>query len=107
MLTGVERPFLTGLNITAGAGGGTVDLSGDWQADLEASIRVSVGRITLIVPKAVGVRVDIVGGLGDVNAPGLTRYGKAYINDAYGNSAVTLDIGIMGGVGQLNVELGD
>ena len=39
-------------------------------------------------------------------ARGLAREGDAYVNDAYGKSAVTLRLNIAGGVGTINLEPG-
>jgi hypothetical protein len=51
------------------------------------------------------VRVNAEGGLGQINAEGLQREGDAYVNDAYGDSDVTLDVDVRGGVGQINLEV--
>jgi hypothetical protein len=53
----------------------------------------------------VGVRVEAQGGLGEINAKSLQKEGEAYVNDAYGDSEVTLDVDIQGGVGQINLEV--
>jgi len=98
---------LTRLEIGGGAGRITVDLTGDWQTDLDADIEAGVGQITVRLPRSVGVRVDVSVGIGGVNASGLTRDGDDYVNDAYGESDVTLRIDIRGGVGGINLELGE
>jgi N-terminal domain of toast_rack, DUF2154 len=90
---------LTKLDVAGGAGDVTVDLTGDWQNDLEATIEGGVGQRTLILPAGVGVRVKVEVGLGGVDATGLTKDGDYYVNDAYGQSDVTLNIQVDGGVG--------
>ena len=90
---------LTRLDIGGGAGNVTVDLTGDWQNDLEATIEGGLGKRTLILPADVGVRVRVEVGLGGVDATGLTKEGDYYVNDAYGQSDVTLNIQVNGGVG--------
>jgi hypothetical protein len=57
------------------------------------------------LPSEIGVRVNAEGGLGQINAEGLQREGDAYVNDAYGDSDVTLDVDVRGGVGQINLEV--
>ncbi len=52
------------------------------------------------------MRVDIDGGIGDINASGLSMQDDVYINDAFGESDVTLDILIEAGIGQINLEVG-
>jgi hypothetical protein len=96
---------LTRLDLEMGAGKTTVDLTGDYGRDLEASIEGGVGEATILLPSEVGVRVRAEGGLGKINAEGLQREGGSYVNDAYGDSDVTLDVDVQGGVGQINLEV--
>ncbi len=96
---------LTSLNIHGGAGEVTIDLTGEWQHDLEAKITGGLGDINLRLPGDVGVRIEADTGLGSVEASGLTRDGNIYTNDAYGLSDVTLRIDIDGGVGKINLDV--
>jgi hypothetical protein len=96
---------LTGLDLQMGAGKTTVDLTGDYDRDLSATIEGGVGEATVRLPGAVGVKVNAEGGLGTINAQGLQREGDAYVNDAYGDSDVTLDVDVRGGVGRINLEV--
>jgi hypothetical protein len=59
----------------------------------------------VLVPSGVGVRMRAEGGLGKINAEGFQREGQAYVNDAYGDSEVTLEVDVRGGVGQINLEV--
>ena len=96
---------LTGLDLEMGAGQTTVDLTGDYGQDLEASIEGGVGEATVLLPSEVGVRARAEGGLGKINAEGLQREGDSYVNDAYGDSDVTLEVDVQGGVGEINLEV--
>ena len=88
-----------------GAGQTTVDLTGDYGQDLEARLEGGVGEATVLLPSEVGVRARAEGGLGKINAEGLQREGESYVNDAYGDSDVTLEVDVQGGVGQINLEV--
>jgi hypothetical protein len=96
---------LTGLDLQMGAGKTTVDLTGDYAQDIDASIQGGVGEATVLLPSEVGARVRAEGGLGKINAEGLQREGNSYVNDAYADSEVTLDVDVQGGVGQINLEV--
>jgi hypothetical protein len=96
---------LSGLELEVGAGKTTVDLSGDYAQDFDTSIEGGVGEATMLVPSEVGVRVRAEGGLGKIDAEGFQREGQAYVNDAYGDSEVTLEVDVRGGVGQINLEV--
>ena len=96
---------LAGLDLQMGAGKTTVDLTGDYAEGFDASIEGGVGEATVLVPSKVGVRVRAEGGLGKINAEGFQREGEAYVNDAYGDSGVTLNVDVQGGVGSINLEV--
>jgi N-terminal domain of toast_rack, DUF2154/Cell wall-active antibiotics response 4TMS YvqF len=96
---------LTGLNLDVGAGATTVDLTGDWERDLSAVVRGGAGELTVLLPSQAGVRVRAGTGLGRVNVDGLRKQGEAYVNDAYGNSDVSLEVNVSGGVGQINLKV--
>jgi hypothetical protein len=96
---------LTGLDLQMGAGKTTVDLTGDYGQDLEARIQGGVGEATVLLPSEVGVRAKAEGGVGKINAEGLQREGDSYVNDAYGDSDVTLKVDVQGGVGEINLEV--
>jgi len=95
------------LDLHIGAGETTVDLTGDWQNDLAASIQGGVGRATIRLPSDVGVRASAHGGIGAVHVQGLKKDGDAYVNDAFGKSPVTVNVNVEGGVGEINLELGE
>jgi predicted membrane protein len=88
-----------------GAGDITIDLTGDWQDDLDAIIQGGLGQMTLKLPSDVGVRLNVQTGIGSVDASGLSKDGNIYTNDAYGNSDVSLRIEIDGGVGKINLDV--
>jgi hypothetical protein len=96
---------LNRLEITQGAGGSTVDLSGDWARDLNVAINTGATAITVRLPKGVGVRVDVEAGPHAIEASGLTQDGNIYTNSAYGVSDVTLHVDMRSGVGSINLEI--
>jgi hypothetical protein len=97
---------LSRLEVNMGAGETTLDLTGNWKKDLSAQVHGGVGKVTIRLPKDVGVHVIAQGGLGSINAGGFQKHGDAYVNDLYGKSPVTLRIEVEGGVGEINLELG-
>jgi N-terminal domain of toast_rack, DUF2154 len=96
---------LTGLDLQMGAGKTTVDLTGDYVQNFDASIQGGVGEATVMLPSEVGVKAKAEGGLGTINAKGLKKVGNSYVNDAYGESDVTLNVEVQGGVGEINLEV--
>jgi hypothetical protein len=102
-----DSSSLTRLDVEAGVGQVTVDLTGTWQDDLDANISSGVGELTLRLPRNTCVRVDVEGGLGNVNTHGMTKDGNDYVNDSCGEADVTLRIDISAGVGAINLEVSD
>jgi hypothetical protein len=96
---------LEGVDLKMGAGKSTVDLTGDYAKGFDATIEGGVGEVTVMLPSGAGVKAKADGGLGKINAEGLKKVGDAYVNDAYGESDVTLDVDVRGGVGQINLEV--
>ena len=96
---------LTRLDVNLGAGESTVDLNGDWVRDLDITIDAGAGDITVRLPQDIGVRVEVEAGVGTIDAPGLTKDGDVYTNDAYGVSLVTLQVNIEAGIGRINLEV--
>lgn len=94
---------LTAVRIAGGAGELGVDLSGDWNASAKIEISGGVGKIGVLVPSNVGVRVEATTGLGSITATGLTKDGRTWTNAEYGRSAVTLDITVKAGVGEVTL----
>jgi hypothetical protein len=88
----------------AGAGRVAVDLAGNWQSDMDATIRGGLGDIELTVPGDVGVRIEVNTGLGGVDIRGFNVDGDVYTNDAYGESEVTLDITVSQGAGSIDIR---
>jgi hypothetical protein len=88
-----------------GAGKTTVDLTGDYAQGFKASMQGGVGEAKVLLPSGVGVKAKAQGGLGKIDAEGLKRVGDSYVNDAYGESDVTLNVEVQGGVGEINLEV--
>jgi N-terminal domain of toast_rack, DUF2154 len=98
---------LTQLEVTLGACEGTVDLTGDWASDLDAVIDVGAANIVVLLPSDVGVRVEVDAGPTAIQTSGLSKDGNVYTNDAYRESAVTVQLRLETGVGRVSLEIVD
>jgi len=98
--------MLTGLDVQTGVGETTLDLIGDWKRDLRANVKGGIGQLTLRVPDKIGVRVQAEKAIGSIHSTGLRKEDKAYVNDAFGKSKVTLDFHIQAGIGEIRLESG-
>jgi predicted membrane protein len=96
---------LQDLDVELGAGEVSIDLSGAWDESFNVSLKRGVGTATLRLPKDVGVRVNITSGLGTVIGLGLIHQGEYYMNEAYGESDVTIEVEILGAIGTIDLEV--
>lgn len=93
------------LDINAGVGEVSVDLSGQWTNDLDAEINGGIGELNLLLPNDIGIRVEVSGALGAINAPGLNKDGRVYTNDLYGESEHVLSLEVKAGIGTVNISM--
>lgn len=93
------------MEINAGVGEVSIDLTGAWRNDLNAEINGGIGQLNLRLPRNVGIRLEVSGGLGSVDAPGLQRQGRVYTNDLYGNASQNLVFDVKAGMGSIEVAI--
>jgi hypothetical protein len=95
------------LEVNLGAGETLVDLTGDWKNNLTANLAGGVGRATVRLPSEVGVRASAQGGIGAIHVHGLRREGAVYVNEVYGKTPIRVEVDVKGGVGEINLEVGE
>ena len=83
---------LSSVDIDLSSGNAFVDLSGNWGSDAQVELAASSGQITLSLPRDVGVYVDAHTSSGNIDASGFRLEGSNYVNDAYGESNVTINV---------------
>jgi hypothetical protein len=93
------------LDIDMGVGALTLDLSGERSSDLDVKIDGGIGHATIYLPANIGVRAEIDGGLGSIHAPNFHKSHDIFTNDAYGKSAVTIELRVDAGIGSIDLEL--
>ena len=95
------------LDISGGAGNIEIDLTGDWDHDVDVSIYQGLGSLELRLPKDFGVRIEVDLGLGDLEANDFKLAGGDYVNEAYEDAQDILDIRIDQGAGEIVLKLVD
>jgi hypothetical protein len=96
---------LNHLEISQGTGVSVINLNDLWKHNLDVSINSGATDITVKLPSAIGVRVEIVSGHTTVAASGLTQEGNVYTNAAYGVSDITLNVSMRPGNGRIGLEV--
>lgn len=93
------------MKFKAGAGEATIDLSGTRDKNLDAEFTCGFGRIKVILPKDIGVRVTASGLIGTINYPGFKKKDNEYTNELFRKTEITLDIKISGGMGEIDLVM--
>ena len=103
--TGLGHANFDQLAVLGGAGAVDLDFSGAFHRSAMADIKAGAGRVTVHVPSGIGVRVTLGGvSLGNVDVTGFSKQADdVYVNDAYGQSPLTLTIKITTGVGSVSL----
>lgn len=100
-----ERNESVNIMIEVGQGDALVDLRGDWRENAAVDISAGMGQVTVLLPSDTGVVVHVDRGVGGIDAKGLTQDGERYVNDAYGQSDVTLVVDVEVGLGGADLEV--
>jgi hypothetical protein len=81
---------LSSLTIETGTGATNVNLNGDWQHNVNVTIRGARIDLTVNLPTEMGVRVEMETGIASVTANGLIGDDNGYVNQAFGTAPYTL-----------------
>ncbi len=95
--------MLRGVDVEMGVGKVGLDLRGNPKRSYNVRIRGGVGEATVRLPADVGIRAEAEGGLGEIKVTGLRREGKQYVNDAYENAKVRINLDVRGGIGAIRL----
>lgn len=100
---------LSRLDALTGVGDTTIDLSGPRTSDLPARIECGVGKLTVRLPRNIGVRVTgREDGVGQFVANGFTSQGDhTWVNAAYSGTGPKIEIDMVRGVGDVTLVLVD
>jgi len=69
------------IRVHGGVGSVELDFGGQWSQDVAANVDLSLGKLTLHVPRDVGVRVEIEKFFAAFDQQGLQKRGDAYYTD--------------------------
>jgi hypothetical protein len=94
---------LENVEVEMGVGELRMDLRGNPTHDYNVRIHGGVGEATVRLGADTGVVADVEGGIGSINAPGMTRRGNRFENEAYGKARTTIHLDIHGGIGAIRL----
>ncbi|MEO8294808.1 MAG: hypothetical protein ABI613_04765 [Gemmatimonadota bacterium] len=92
------------ISFDGGVGEVTLDMSGEWTHDARLAARVSMGGLTLRLPRDLGVELTVDRFLASFSPAGFVRQGPSYISTGYEGRARHLHISITSKVGEVKIE---
>ena len=90
------------LNLQLGVGKTTVDISGDYQNDVEVDVKGGIGDTTIYVPKNMNVTIETDNGIGKTEVDGFSNNGSTYTNNQ--NSKYKMKVNVHCGIGRIAVK---
>jgi hypothetical protein len=101
--TGLGNLRAERLRVQGGAGEVLLDFSGEWATNMNATVDLGLGSLTLRMPSDVGVRIVRNGRLASFDSEGLTKRGEAYYSSNWESAANRLSLTINAALGSVRV----
>lgn len=95
------------IRVHGGVGSVDLDFSGQWMQDLNADVELALGKLTLHVPREVGVRLEIDKFLASFDQQGLQKRGDAYFSENWERAKYRLRLRASTTFGGIEIERAD
>lgn len=92
-------------NMKMGVGKTTLDLRGTWKNNAEIHLEGGIGLLQIYLPDNVGVKIDILKALTDIDTQNLKKLDKnTFVNKYYKKSNVHISIYLKTGIGKIEIR---
>ena len=95
------------VRVKAGVGSVDLDFGGQWAGEIDLAVEVTLGTVTIRVPRDVGVRVEMDKFLASFDREGLTKSGDAWVSGNWESARRKLRIKSETVFGRFRIERGD
>ncbi len=92
------------IEVSAGVGDVTLDLTGEWRRDGRVSVDIGLGGLELVFPEGVGVRLRRDTFLAALDAEGLVKRGDAYYSVDWDSAPYRISVDVEAAFGRLAVR---
>jgi hypothetical protein len=92
------------MHVQGGVGAVDLDFGGQWERDITVEVEVALGKLTLHVPRDVGVRVEVQKFLASFEHEGLHKRGDAYFSDNWETAKYRLRVRAQTTFGGIEVD---
>jgi hypothetical protein len=91
------------VEVHVGAGEAVVDLRGTPTTSYRVDIEGGVGEARVRVPSNVAISATATGMIGEINVQGLEKRDGRWVNSRAASSAVTIELNVKGGIGEIHI----
>ncbi len=92
------------IGIHGGVGELTLDFGGDWRSSADATVKVGIGSVKLVLPRDLGVSISLNRFLASFDHEGFTRRGGVYYSDNYSSARYRLNLDVDAAFGGIEVR---
>ena len=92
------------LRLNGGVGLVSLDLGGQAEGNLAAEVTMTMGRLTLRLPKGAGVRLTLDRFFASFSPAGFSRQGEQFVTPDYSTARRKIDLRVASSVGAVKVE---
>jgi hypothetical protein len=90
--------------VNVGVGRVLLDLTGSWEGDTDVEVSAALGKVELVVPQGVGIRIEVSSLLQSVELPGLTKVGSAWVSPDFDTAPHKLRLTASGALGRIELR---
>ena len=101
---GLGNANVESLRVEGGVGDMTLDFTGEWRGDTNATIDIGLGAVTLRVPRGVGVQVTKDTFLMGFDSQDLVKRGAVYYSLDWESASHRLIVDINGAFGSIDIQ---
>jgi hypothetical protein len=102
----MSRMLLQSVRVQMGAGEMSLNLAGMYKKDVDVEVDGGAGQAKIRPAKDMGAVVDATVGIGGIEANGFTMREGKYYNDAYAEGKPAVRVKVRGGVGDIQLSVG-
>lgn len=102
-VTGLANANCRRLEVNGGMGEVVLDFTGSWQGPLDASVRLSIGELTVRVPRDVGIAIRLSRFLASFEEAGFVKRGGVFYSSNFDRARHRLQLDVNAAIGGINV----
>ncbi len=92
------------MSFHGGVGDVTLDFGGAWRAPADASVKIGIGSLKILLPRDLGVAITLNRFLASFDHDGFTKRGGVYYSDNYASARVRLNLDVHAAFGGIEVH---